>query len=220
MKKIALFLLVLISAAVVVGCNNKKSVVRFTPEGETIAESSESNKEATEDTESSKKSDTVVEVKTDSAKPAVTPAPIVLKEEGKEALKDEAPVAFEVTSLEKNQSQKRLGYHLIEGTTPKETAKILVNDYPLSKYKAGETKWSYITAVSLGNLKKGDNDFTVKAVDTDGKELGSKVFTLAYAGIETAKLASTGPNSLLVSLMIAFAAMGLFAAIRKTARGF
>lgn len=206
MKKLALFLLVLISLSVIVGCNNRKSVVRFTPEGEVVNEESEPV------SEEAKKPDTVVEVKTDTTKP-VTPTPAIeLKTE------TESSTAFEVTSLQKNIAETTKGYHLIEGTTPEATAKILVNDFPLSKYRAGETKWSYIVAVSLGNLKRGDNKFTVKAVDADDKELGSKTFTITYKGVETASLASTGPvSNLALAGLITLIAMGALSLRRRSA---
>jgi len=204
MKKIALFLIVMVSLVVVVGCNNnKKSVTRFTPEGETETATPE----------------TTVQLKEDGVtKTELTP--IELKTEDSEKKEVEDGVKFEVTSLAKNITQSKKGYHLIEGTTPANTAKLLVNDYPLSKYKAGETSWSYIAAVSLGNLKKGDNKFVVKAMDADDKELGSKTFTITYQGIESAKLAATGMDSMSLALLITLLAigfMGFRGLVRKNA---
>jgi|GEM_PF-2472913 len=205
MKKIALFLMVMASLVVVMGCNNnRKTVTRFTPEGETS-----SSAETADATETSKSTETIIKVK-DSEPVAANPTPIELK--GETTAKVDQPVdatPFDVTSLEKNLAQNTKGYHLIEGTTPESTSKILVNDYPLSKYKARETKWSYIAAVSLGNLKKGDNKFTVKALDAAGTDLGSKTFTITYKGIESAKLASTGMDSVSLSALIALLAIGL-----------
>ena len=215
MKKIALFLMAMASLVVIMGCNNnRKTVTRFTPEGDTAA--------TTDSTETAKAPETIIKVK-DAEPVAVKPTPIELKTETTDKKTEEAvakpadKTAFDVTSLAKNISQSEKGYHLIEGTTPESTSKILVNDYPLSKYKAGETKWSYIAAVSLGNLKKGDNKFTVKALDTAGTELGSKTFTITYKGIESAKLASTGMDSLSLSLIITILAMG-FMGFRGLAR--
>ncbi len=202
MKKIALFLIVMVSLVVIVGCNNnKKSVTRFTPEGETEGAASE----------------TTVQLK-DEEVAKVELAPIELKADDAIAPSDlTGGVKFEVVSLAKNITQSKKGYHLIEGTTPANTAKVLVNDYPLSKYKAGETSWSYIAAVSLGNLKKGDNKFVVKAVDADEKELGSKTFTITYEGVESASLAATGMDSLSLAILAALMAMG-FMGFRGLAR--
>jgi len=192
MKKIALFLIVMVSLVVVVGCNNnKKSVTRFTPEGEVVTTTPE----------------TTIQLKEEDVEKAEL-TPIELKEDAKSSEVVDG-VKFEVVSLAKNITQSKKGYHLIEGTTPANTAKILVNDFPLSKYKAGETKWSYIAAVSLGNLKKGDNNFVVKAVDADDKELGSKTFTITYQGIESAKLAATGMDSMSLAFLITLFAIGL-----------
>lgn len=195
--------MVMVSLVVIMGCNNnRKTVTRFTPEGNTA--------------EATKAPETVIKVK-DSEPVAVSPTPIELKTDEKVAQSaDSTP--FDVTSLEKNLAQDTKGYHLIEGTTPASTSKILVNDYPLSKYKAGETKWSYIAAVSLGNLKKGDNKFTVKALDTAGTELGSKAFTITYKGVESAKLASTGMDSISLSALLALLAIG-FMGFRGLAKG-
>jgi len=176
MKKLTLFLLVLLSLAVVVGCQaNRKTVTRFSAENEETEASAQPSKAET----------TPTEIKTE---------PVA------------AGVPFEVTSLQKNISDPNKGYHLIEGTTPAETARIMVNGYPLSKYKAGDTKWSYIAAISLGNLKKGDNPFTVKAFDKSGKELGAKSFTITYKASETASLPATGPDSIMFLLPMAIAA--------------
>jgi hypothetical protein len=210
MKKIALFLTVLTGLVVIVGCNNShKTVTRFTPDGDTSSDTAKSP-------------ETIIKVK-DTSAPAEKPAPIELKTDS-DTNKDEAksvepsaPVPFEVTSLDKNLSQKNRAYQLIEGTTPEGTAKIVVNGTALGKYKAGETKWSYIAAVSLGNLQKGDNPFTVQALDADGNELGSKTFTLAYVGHDKGKLASTGPDSLTLAGLITLVVMGLLTFRRRNA---
>jgi hypothetical protein len=215
MKKIALFLTVMASLVVIMGCNNnRKTVTRFTPEGDTAA--------TADSTDTAKAPETIVKVK-DSEPVAVKQTPIELKADNSDKAAIEAvakPVdntVFDVTSLAKNLAQDTRGYQLIEGTTPASTSKILVNDYPLSRYKTGETKWSYIAAVSLGNLKKGDNPFTVKALDADGNELGSKAFTITYKGVEKAKLATTGMDSLSLSLLITLLAMG-YMGFRDVAR--
>jgi hypothetical protein len=211
MKKIALFLIVLASLVVVVGCNNNKKTVFRPTEGDSATN--------TDSVETPKSSETIVKVK-DAEPVAAKPTPIELKTDKSVAVTDEAAkpvIPFEVTSLSKNIAQSAKGYQLIEGTTPANTAKVLVNDFPLSKYKAGETKWSYIAAVSLGNLKTGDNNFTVKAVDANDTELGSKTFTITYKGLETAKLASTGPDNMMLAGLITFMVMGLLSLRRRNA---
>ena len=200
MKKLALFLIVLVSLAVVVGCQgNKKTVTRFSPDT--------GSKEVATATTETPAPETIVKVKNSTE--SVKPQPIELKTEPT-AEKTVTDVLFEVTSLEKNTSTTQKGYHLIEGTTPATTTKIMVNGFPLSKYKAGDTKWSYIAAVSLGNLKKGDNPFTVQALDKDGNALGSKNFTITYLTAETAKLPATGPDMFLFLIPMSAAVAYVF----------
>lgn len=200
MKKIALFLVALVGLVVIAGCNsNRKSVTKFTPEGEV--------------SETPAVSETIIKVKDEGSK--ANPAPIELKTETSTV--SETQTKFEITSLAKNISDSKKGYHVIEGTTPENTAKVLVNDTPLGKYKAGETQWSYIAAVSLGNLKKGDNKFTVKALDKDGKQLAAEAFTITYAGAETAALVNTGSNSLALAGLITLMVMGLLTFRRRNA---
>jgi len=180
MKKLAVFLIVLVSLVIVAGCNtSKKTVTRFTTEEE------ETNGSTTTVT---KVGD---ETKTEPAKIEI-PA-----DDG-----EENEVAFAVTSPEGKVVNTDKGYHLIQGTTPKNTDKILVNGTAVTKYKAGNTQWNYIAAASLGTLNKGRNFYTVKALDAKGNELGSKNFTIVYKDISDAKLASTGSNSLFIALII------------------
>lgn len=200
MKKIALFLVTLVGLVVIAGCNsNRKSVTKFTPEGEV--------------SETPAVSETIIKVKEEGEK--ANPAPIELKSETSAV--SEAQTKFEITSLAKNISDSKKGYHVIEGTTPENTAKVLVNDTPLGKYKAGETKWSYIAAVSLGNLKQGDNKFTVKAQDKDGNQVAAETFTITYAGAESAKLVSTGSDSLVLAGLITLMAMAALTFRRRNA---
>ncbi|GAF98349.1 unnamed protein product, partial [marine sediment metagenome] len=178
MKKLAFFLIVLISLTVMAGCKNtRKEVTRFKMDESGAIEVTEENG-----------------AKTTIAK---------LDEDDKEA----GGVEFAVTSLEKNITESDKGYHLVQGTTPKNTAKIVVNNYPLNKYKPGDTEWSYIAAVSLGTLKKGENYYSIRALDADGKVIGSERFTIFYKGIDNGMLISTG-NNLMLSLILTI--VGLF----------
>ncbi|MFH1012421.1 MAG: FecR domain-containing protein [Candidatus Peregrinibacteria bacterium] len=62
----------------------------------------------------------------------------------------------------------------IKGIVPANTAKVVVNDYTLSKFQEGETAWTYKAYKSLGSLKIGSkNTYTVKAYDAEGDLLGS-----------------------------------------------
>lgn len=168
MKKLAFLFVALISLIVVTGCNQtRKDVTYFSPEkeNEVIEEVKEDESSVVEDVESDES-----------------------EEEGEEEVK------FAITSLEKNFIESDKGYHLIQGTTPKNTDKIVVDDYTLTKYKPGDTEWSYVAAVSLGTLKKGENNYTIRALDAEGSEIASESFTIVYDGIASGVLVSTGNN--------------------------
>ena len=115
------------------------------------------------------------------------------------------PIA--VTSFKEDKTTTKKAFNLIEGTTPEDTFKIKINDYTLSKYKAGETHWNYIASTSLGTLKKGINSYKIVALDGNGAEITSKTVTIDYQGANNGSLAKTGNNSLL-SLIVAITASG------------
>jgi hypothetical protein len=67
----------------------------------------------------------------------------------------------------------------ITGTVPANTAKVVVNDYPLSLFQAGDTTFKYRAYASIGNLKIGEkNTFTVEAYDTNNTSLGKASITI------------------------------------------
>ena len=68
----------------------------------------------------------------------------------------------------------------ISGTLPKGTAKVVVNDYTLQKFSAGDTEFSYTAAVDFDSLKEGRNEYEVRAYDEDGKLLSSAKIALIY----------------------------------------
>lgn len=196
MKKIAFFFILLISLVIIAGCNNtRKSVTRFAPES--------SDKETEEKV-------TITKVEDEEDKTEMPPIDIT-GINGEDVMEKEVP--FKITSSNSKRIESAKGYHLIEGTTPKNTDKIIVNGYALSKYKSGETQWSYIAAVSLGTLKKGENNFTVKAVNERGSTLASESFVILYGGNDVGILAPTG-NNLNLALLIGFMASATFA-LRK-----
>lgn len=194
MKKIAFFFILIISLVIIAGCNNtRKSVTRFAPE---------SSDRKTEE----KVTITKVEDEDKKVEPIAIDITGINGEEERE-------VPFKITSSNSKRIESTKGYHLIEGTTPKNTDKIIVNGYSLSKYKSGETEWSYIAAVSLGTLKKGENNFTVKAVNERGNTLDSESFTILYGGNDVGILTPTG-NNLNLALLMSFVASVAFA-LRK-----
>jgi len=68
----------------------------------------------------------------------------------------------------------------IKGTVAKGTAKIIVNDYNLQKFKSGDRTWMYRAAEQIGNLKPGVNEYKIIAVDINGKESKPTIITINY----------------------------------------
>lgn len=62
----------------------------------------------------------------------------------------------------------------------KGAAKVVVNGYTLSKFQPGDASWSYIASESLGNLKPGENTYSVYGVDPDGNKSTVVEFTITY----------------------------------------
>jgi len=57
--------------------------------------------------------------------------------------------------------------------------KVLVDGYQLKAFKAGDTVWSYTAKESYGNLKSGENIYTVEAVAKDGSKK-TATFAIIY----------------------------------------
>ncbi len=73
----------------------------------------------------------------------------------------------------------------ISGTTPASTAGIIVNDYRLQLYRAGDTTWSYLASKALGNLKDGQNIFDITAIDNAGNRSAPvRITVMIEAGAE------------------------------------
>jgi hypothetical protein len=215
MKKLAVFFIILISLVVIAGCNNsKKTVTKFSSD-----EASDTSETTSDDGTKTIVTKVDEKGKTD---PAAIEIPVT--DDAKSTVKSTPAedVKFAVTTPDTDTIQSNKGYHLIQGTTPADTDKIFVNDVALSKFKSGATQWNYIAAASLGTLKKGDNIYTIKAVDKDGNTLGAQDITITYKGIENGVLAPTGNDGITVSLalalfisFIAFYARPLFIKIRN-----
>lgn len=72
--------------------------------------------------------------------------------------------------------------------------KVVVNDYPLSKFEAGSTKWAYTAKESFGNLNPGLNEYEVYAVAPDGTKSAVTKFTINYKKEETAAVTTESPQ--------------------------
>lgn len=188
MKKLAVFFIVLISLVVIAGCNNtKKTVTRF----------------STEDSGNGTTT-TITEIKEE-----VTMEPIEIP-----VASEEDDVKFAITSHAGEKVNSDKGYHLIQGVAPSDAYKIMVNNYELNKYKQKEGKWSYVAATSLGNLKKGDNLYTIQALDKKGNEIASKTLTITYKGVDSGSLVDTGSGLNLVILITLFGLISFYS-LRK-----
>lgn len=132
-------------------------------------------------------------------------------EEGseEEANIEEEATILEVTSIPDKELETNVGYHVIRGTTPKNSHKIVVNNYTLTKYYPGQTEWSYIAAKSLGTLKEGNNSYTVVAFDAAGNAIDSETFKIDYTAVSAPTLPDTG-NSLWITFLMSLIGLGIW----------
>lgn len=63
------------------------------------------------------------------------------------------------------------------GKAPKGAAKIVVDDYPLSKFILGNTTWSYRMSDVFGNRPEGEKTVLVEAFDESGTKIASTKVT-------------------------------------------
>lgn len=63
--------------------------------------------------------------------------------------------------------------------------KVVVNGYTLSRFKPGDTTWSYFANESAGNLKPGVNTYQVYGIDEEGNKSSVVEFTITYNKNET-----------------------------------
>lgn len=115
-----------------------------------------------------------------------------------------------ITSFEGETVETSKGYHVIRGTTPRNTAKVMVNDYTLHKYYPGQTLWSYIASAAIGTLSEGENSYTVRAFDKEGNEIDSTTLTLVYTPPVIPSLPSTGVRIRLLALMALMTSFSYF----------
>lgn len=191
MKKLAFLFTILLSLVFIVGCNSGNKTIRFNPEKTENSELAEGESKTT-----------------------VTP--IDEKEEGKtpsiEIKEKEITGTLAITKPE-GSADITTGYFVITGTTPNNTAKVTVNDYQLKKYRSGQMRWSYIASTSADTLKEGKNDYTVKAFDKEGNEIGTASTSLNYTPVakEVSELPGVGASAgMWAALMTLMTLSGLF----------
>ncbi len=87
---------------------------------------------------------------------------------------------------------------VLRGTTDANTASIVVNDYTLKLYTAGNATWSYLASLKLGNLKAGTNTFDIVALDKDGKRSTPATITIVQGeagGVVAATSSAAGGST-------------------------
>jgi hypothetical protein len=108
-----------------------------------------------------------------------------------------------VTSFIGDKLATSVGYHVVRGTTPKNTNTIKINDYILAKYYPGQTQWSYIASTALDTLEEGENGYIITSLDKEGNEIDSKSFTINYEAPEALPaVGSNGWIALIISFLI------------------
>lgn len=70
----------------------------------------------------------------------------------------------------------------ISGEAPAGTDAIMVNDYRLQLFKPGSKTWSYLASTALGNLKEGENVYSVNALDAEGNKSPTRSITIVLTG--------------------------------------
>ncbi len=187
MKKLIFIFFVLFILVIATGCNARRNTVHFDPKVDELSDSADAENGESED------SGDVAEVN------------------------GETDFAINTPNLDDGKLDTNINYHLIKGSTPKNTNTITVNDYKLTKYYPGQIEWSYIVSTTIGTLSEGSNEYAVRAYDKDGNEIGSKDFTIAYEVAEIPGLPYVGLNSWVVfifSLLISSLFFG-FKKLRK-----
>ncbi len=68
----------------------------------------------------------------------------------------------------------------ITGEVSSGIAAVVVNDYKLQLFTAGNRTWSYLASTNLNNLNPGENTFTVYAMDADGNRSPTRTITIIF----------------------------------------
>lgn len=83
----------------------------------------------------------------------------------------------------------------IRGTAPAGATGIVVNDYKLMFFKQGDASWTYLANAELGNVKEGQNVFTVYAVDSAGTKSPTTSITIILEAGATDGLVTAGGST-------------------------
>jgi len=78
----------------------------------------------------------------------------------------------------------------IVGTAPDNTIQIIINGYTLTKYQAGDKKWSYFATRKFGTISPGENKYEIYAVARDGKKSPAAILNI-FAEVVGTNIAPT-----------------------------
>jgi len=212
MKKLLFIFVALLALVITSGCGAKQNTVRFNSEGTPTSTTSA-------DDQASKTSDTVPAAKDGETDELVAKNDVknVKKEpETPKTISEVSPTGkLAVTSFDGGLLKTTFGYNVVKGTAPTGTKRITINDYRLSKYIGGQTKWDYIASTRFGTMKSGLNTYVVKTYDAKNVETDSLIFTINYeAPAAPAVLPAVG-SSLWFTLLTTLMLSGIYAFFSK-----
>lgn len=214
MKKLLFVFVTLFMLLLTTGCGAQKNTVRFNSEdGSSEKQSAEVTEKATTDGEADADTEVTKEENTDDNKE------VAKEEKTVEKKTDTATVTpsgkLTVTSFDGAFLKTDYSFNVVKGDAPTGTKKITVNDYKLSKYIGGQTKWDYIASTRYNTLEKGLNTYVVKAFDANGEEIDSLIFSINYEAPATPQILPGVGASHWLTLLAAFMITGIYTVIRK-----
>lgn len=93
-------------------------------------------------------------------------------------------------------------WNVIRGIASVETAAIEVNGYRLAKFVAGSQNWNYIAAVKMETLKKGENEYVIKAFDANENVIDEMTYHINYQDGHALPNVGTNMNLILFLTLI------------------
>ncbi len=88
---------------------------------------------------------------------------------------------------------------ILRGTSPKDAAGMMINNYKLQLFTPGKGTWSYLASTALGSLKPGVNQFDAFALDASGNKSAPAHLTIILGngpqGVVAASSSSGSPGA-------------------------
>lgn len=214
MKKLLFVFVTLFGLALISGCGNHQNTVRYNGDNS----SATSDKTGVDEKASPEADKAANDGETDTAATTTDQK----EEKTKSPSAQTAPAVptgkLAVTSFPGAYLKTKFSFNVVKGTVPSNTHNIKINNYQLSKYLPGQTRWDYIAATRFATLNSGLNTYVVKSYDAKGDENGSLIFSIYYdAPVVKAALPSVG-SSLWVTLLTTLTATFLYAILNRKYR--